>query len=382
MPGRVWYCCMLACLPAVWSAAAHGEVRCQGEGCVASQLGDDTFVAGGEIRIDDELPGDVLAAGGRVELAGSIGGDAVVAGGGIEIASAVADDVYAAGGRVELSGPVGGSARLGGGEIVIERGARIEGGVSLGGGHALIEGFVGRYLQGGAGKFRLNGSVDGDVDVGAGELEIGPEARIEGRLRYRSEHEARIDPAARIAGGVERVEFTRDWQSRVTQVARPFAWFMSALWLLGSALLGILLLIAWPAFTARAARAARSQSLQSAMLGFAFVVAVPVLVVLLFVTVIGIPLGIATLLGYLITLIIGWLLTAIALGDLAVERLAPARSERLGSRVLAFLLAFVLITLALKIPWLGSILRLVVLVLGTGALVLALYRSWSQPAAA
>jgi len=382
MPGRVWQCCMLACFFAVWSAAAQGEVSCQGEGCVASQLGEDTFVAGGEIRIADALPGDVLAAGGRVELAGSVDGDAVVAGGSVEISSAIADDVYAAGGRVELSGPVGGSARLGGGEIVIQRGSRIEGGVSLGGGHVLVEGFVGDYLQGGAGKLRLNGTVDGAVDVGAGELEIGPDTRIEGRLRYRSEHEARIDPAARIAGGVERVEFTRDWQSRVTQVARPFAWFMSALWLAGTALLGILLLVAWPTFTARAARTARSRSLQSAMLGFAFVVAVPVLVLLLFVTVIGIPLGIATLLGYLITLIIGWLLTAIAVGDLAVERIAPARRDLLGSRVPAFLLAFALITLALKIPWLGSILRLVVLVIGTGALVLALYRSWSQPAAA
>jgi hypothetical protein len=43
----------------------------------------------------------------------------------------------------------------------------------------------------------------------AGALELGPQARIAGRLRYASNEEVKRDPAAQVGGGIERMEIAR-----------------------------------------------------------------------------------------------------------------------------------------------------------------------------
>jgi cytoskeletal protein CcmA (bactofilin family) len=357
--------------------ATTGEaaVTCQGEDCVATQMGDDTFVAGGEVRIDTELPGDALIAGGSLIVRGSIDGDVAAAGGRVEVSSTIDQDLYAAGGEVEVDGTIRGSARLAGGQVLLGPSSHVGKGVSLGAGRAVLEGSIGGYLQGGAGELTINGTIEGDVDVGTGELVIGPQARIAGQLRYRSPEEAQIDPAAEITGGIDYVMADDDWIHYGPESVRPIARVARSIWLAGAALLGVLAMLAAPAFTARSGRLARTELGLVTVVGFAFLVTVPAAAVMTMITVIGIPLGIALLLGYTVAIFLGWLFAVVALGDGALGRFKPDGLARPGPRIVAFLLAFVVVVLLGRLPWVGGLVSLAVLVIGTGAFVLALWRS-------
>jgi len=46
-----------------------------------------------------------------------------------------------------------------------------------------VHGPIDGYLRVGAGRVLINAAIGGDVEVGAGSLELGPNARITGRLR-------------------------------------------------------------------------------------------------------------------------------------------------------------------------------------------------------
>jgi len=360
---------------AVTCGAAAAAILCEGDDCAATQMGDDTFVAGGEVRIDAHLPGDALIAGGAVTLRGAIEGDVAIAGGTLEVSSTISEDLYAAGGEIELDGSVGGNARLAGGQVTFGRDSRIDGGVSIGAGEADFEGVITGYLQGGAGEMRINGTVEGDVDVGAGELIVGPQARIGGRLRYQSPEEARIDPAAEISGGVERTTEERGWRNGDFGLVGPAARTARFAWLAGTALLGVLVILAAPSFSARSARLAATEIGLVAITGFAFLVAIPVAAVLMMITVLGIPLGIALALGYLVAMLLGWLFAIIAIGDRGLAKFASDAAGRPGARILAFLAAFIVVALLAQLPWIGGLVTLAVVVIGTGAFVLSIWRS-------
>jgi hypothetical protein len=109
----------------------------------------------------------------------------------------------------------------------------------------------------------------------------------------------------------------------------------------------------------------------SILIGFIGIVCIPVAVVILLVTVVGIPLAMALLAAYFLLLLFGYASSGVAAGGLALRRLAPQRSS-LGWRVLAAAVCMALIILAGRIPILGGIVVLVALLTGVGALLLQL----------
>ena len=67
------------------------------------------------------------------------------------------------------------------------------------------------------------------------------------------------------------------------------------IWLAGWIIAGSVLLALWPGFSRSVSEAARSQPGTALLLGFAVLVCVPVALLLLIISIIGIPLGLANL---------------------------------------------------------------------------------------
>lgn len=90
---------------------------------------DDLVTVGGTVSIEAELRDDLIAAGGRVRIypSASIAGDVVIAGGEVELAGDIGGNVMAAGGRVVLAGSVAGDVEVTAGKVVVEPGAQIMG---------------------------------------------------------------------------------------------------------------------------------------------------------------------------------------------------------------------------------------------------------------
>ena len=342
---------------------------------VQGTMGGDYYAAGRNIELTDEVEGDVFAAGCPVLIESHVKGDGALAGCQITLRGKIDHDLYAAGGSVRLEGEIAGNARMAGGQITISRQARIAGRTTLAGGRVEISGNTGRYLKVFANKLRLNGEVQGDADLTARSIEIGPAARIMGKLIYRSAKEAKIDPAAQIAGGTTHLtlEVSKS-AAQAGRVALVVFLIFKLVCLLGLMLLGMVLILVFPKFAQDAAGTIASDPGKSLALGLALLVTLPFAAMLLMMTVIGIPLGMTVLLFYPLALLIGYLTAAYFIGARSAAKLRPGIAMTRGRRILSLVLALLALSIIGLVPILGELVIFIALLAGLGAWMLHGYR--------
>jgi cytoskeletal protein CcmA (bactofilin family) len=365
--------CLLALtLPAVSLASQQHDAG----------FGSDRFIAGDDVRVEEAIAGDAFLAGGRTELRSRVAGDVVVTGGQVDLTGDVGQDLYAAGGDVRVESLVEGNVRAAGGTVEVARYADLRGSATLAGGRVLVGGKVAGNVQAYGNRVTIDGEIGGDVDVSAEEIQIGPTARIGGRLTYRSPNEAEIGPGAAVAGGIgRRGGSDGGWDAR-PGFGGVVAGIGRAMWFTGVFLTGIVLLLLMPRFTREAAAGVRSDALASAALGFAILVAVPIGILMLFITIIGIPLGLAAMFGYGLLLILGYFTAALFIGDLLLLRLGEPRASRTPWRIAFLLLGLVVLALLRHVPWIGGAAVFVLFLAGLGAWTLRSWRGFGgRPAA-
>lgn len=155
---------------------------------VSEDIDDDYYVAGDErVVIEGNVNGDLIVAGGIVDVEGDVQGNLYAVGGMVTIDGTVEGDVYTAGGQLEMNGAVNGSVFAGGGTININgdiaedlntAGGQVNVKGTIGddlraaGGYLVIDGTVGDDVMAGAGVFELTGDVKGDVRVGGDDVTI------------------------------------------------------------------------------------------------------------------------------------------------------------------------------------------------------------------
>jgi hypothetical protein len=367
---RHWILAFGAALLALAVTSADADDR---RPAVHSDFGADRFSAGALVRIDRPVDGDLFAVGGSIDADGAVGGDAVLAGGNVRIGAPVAQSVYAAGGQLVINAPIGRNVRIAGGQVEIGRRGEIAGNLSVAGGEVRIDGRVKGYLRGGGGSVRIDGPVDSDVEVRAGEVELGPNARIAGRLRYASRDEIRSDPAAQVQGGIERLTFAVK-PARPDLAARASHAPVGRAWSLGLMLIAAVLSAALPQFYPNVVATMRTRPGLSVLIGFIALVCIPAAALLLLLTVIGVPLALLVVALYFALLLIGYVSAGIGLGDWALQRHGGERAKRTAWRLLAAAGGMLVITLLARLPWVGTPVAVAAMLLGLGALVLQVPR--------
>lgn len=329
---------------------------------------EDLYLAGGRVEVAAEVKGDVMAAGGNVTVDGRVSGDVMAAGGEVEIAATVEDDVRAAGGSVKVRGRVGDDAALAGGRVEIGRDARIGGRAFLVGGEVRVAGQVAKALKAGGGTVVLEGEVLGDAEITAERVEVGRAAHVAGTLRYASAVPAVIAPGARIDGPLVRLDLPARPGGRGARA------LVGIIFLAGIALVGVVALLLAPRSAGSAARLLGGEPWKCLGSGLVALVVPPPVFGLVFLSGIGIPLALVAAALWVVLLLLGYLLGALFLGDLALRRLGVVPS--LGKTVLAFLLALVALRLLRFVPFLGALVQAAVLVAGTGTIAVAAIRAW------
>ena len=146
-----------------------------------------------------------------------------------------------------------------------------------------------------------------------------------------------------------------------------------------------LLLLVFTGFSRRAASTMLTMPWRALAAGVAVFVGTPMLAVLLCVTLIGIPLGIALMMLFPLMLLIGWIVGVFGLSQRlrrAVQKSAPSESS--SAMMVFFALTLLLVMLIGSLPVVGSLLVAAIWLLGTGACALELYnqvRSGRKPPA-
>jgi hypothetical protein len=371
----------LRCLAAAVCAAVVSAAGAADDPRTAERrMGSDVFIGGGTVSVHDPVGGDLFIAGGAVDVDAAVGGDAVAAGGKVRIGSEVGQSIYAAGGQVNVNGKVGRNLRIAGGQVEIGPKGEVVGNVSAAGGQVRLYGAVRGHVQAAGGRVLIDAPIGGDVVATSGHVELGPQARIAGKLRYRSGEALHKDPAAQVSGGIE--QLTPAWGGSAAAPAQEpparghgvgaIGW----VWTAGLIVLAAVWLALAPGISARSSQLLRQRTGITVLLGFIWLVCVPVLALLLLLTVIGIPLALFVAAAYLAVLPLAYVSAAVGVGDWALTRWQAARAAALGWRIGAAGLALLLLNALGNVPWLGALLAFAVLLAGLGALLLL----WRRPA--
>jgi len=319
----VWIALVLVTIVAVLPGRVAAAELLAGSSVVigtSERLNDDLYAAGNTIEIGGEVTRDVFAAGSTVIVSGRVGGDVTAAAGTIRVTGPVAGSVRVAGGEIDVTAPVGWDlAVLGAGSVTVGRTATIGHDVAIiGAGTVTVDGTVRGSVKGTVGTLLVNGQIDGDIDVEADRVELRDNADVRGALRYRAPQPASIAPGARIAGPQEYTPTPgAEQRERESFARRALEWIGTVLLRLAWALVaGTLLVLALPRQTARVAETLRLAPLASLLWGIGLLVGVPILVIVLAVTVVGLPAALFVLGLYIAVLYLSQVFVGIALVQL------------------------------------------------------------------
>jgi cytoskeletal protein CcmA (bactofilin family) len=323
---------------------------------------DDTLIAMGEvIRIDGDVNGDVIALGKWVEVRGHIKGTLVSLAQETEVRGSVDGDVVTGGQSVAVYGPVKGNWYAGGQNVTLEPGGSLEGDLIGAAQELEVEGVVKRSVEAAAASMTVAGTIGRDLTFMGDSVDVGSGAKIGGRLKATVDHRERvlIDSGATVAGG-KAIEIR---QGHAVRAPHHFS-ILGVLFEFFSALLaGLVLILIAPVFFGGAAENAGRP--WSVAIGLAVLVAGPIAMLVVGITIIGLPLALLALAAYLCALYLAKIVVAGFLGQ-AILRSTPANRM---DWFIALLIGLAILTAAFRIPYgIGVLFRVVTICFGLGAL--------------
>jgi len=306
--------------------------------------------AGSVVIEEDETVSSVEALAGSIVIEGTVTGDVSGLAGTIRVTESgrVGGSVAAAAGNVRIDGTVGGDVSAGAGDVRVTETATISGDVAFGGGSILID-----------------GRIDGDVEAGGESVTLGPNAAIGGELRYDAAQFTR-DPASTVADGVVN---DQNLGSGTPTTMLPSG-TAAVYGLLANLVLGVILLLAFPAFSARLAGRVATSPGKTGGVGLLTLLGTPIALVLIAVTIVGIPLAVLGAAAFGLGI---WV--AVVYGQYAVGAWVLRQTGR-DDRWVALVGGLVGFAVLGLLPILGGILELIALLLGLGALMLGLRDSF------
>jgi hypothetical protein len=351
--------------PASFSAArsvvsespSFGNVYVAGFSVVTTApVSGDFSAVGGSITVAAPIAGDGLLLAGSLSSRASVAGDLRAVGGNISIEKIIAGDLVALGLSVNDAGRAGGSVFIGALNTVLTNGA--SGPVTIYGNNISL-----------AGDFAEDVNI-----VAAGRLTLAPNTTIHGKLSYEAPETATIPASATIVGGIEykNVSYLPD-----AGTSRALAFisvgFFLFIRILGALILAGLLAGLFPRLAEviidRAYTIRLRSILLTTLLGFAILVATPILLVLLALTFVGIGVALLVFISYILVVLLALLYAGILLGGIVARRYARRTIVLWRDGVLG-MLAFSLIAL---VPFVGIFAILLLMSFSTGALLLTFF---------
>jgi cytoskeletal protein CcmA (bactofilin family) len=326
----------------------------------------DFFASGNSVEISGTVKGNVYAFGSQVIVDGTIEGDVIAAAGVVAIAGEVKGSVRVAGGEVDLAGKIGRNVTILAGSLEISSPANIEGNITAMAGNLDMEGSIQGKATFFSSQLRISGFIGKELTAYVGHMRLTSRAKVDGNIEYNSDAEALVDEGAEIKGSVKRSPsgigdfFGDKVKKRLALSSRILGTLMNFIF---SFVLGCILIKLFPNKYSGCLEVLRRRPGKTFMVGVLVALLLPLVCLLLFITILGVPFAIA-----LIALnILGFYSAKIVTILWLAEGMAPKLRIRPGSLWLLFigLIAYFLIK---EIPLIGKLTALAVMLLGLGAI--------------
>lgn len=307
------------------------------------------FAAGSTLTVSGTVNGDVFCAGETVFITGTVNGDVYCAGQNVRISGTVNGNVRSAGQTITIAGTVQRAISLAGQSVSVEPDARVGGDATLAGFSVVVAGKLQRDAYATSETVTVTGSITRNLDVRSANV---------------------VTTGSTIGGVVTKYEPAKQ------PTHKPVDWHFVGMSL--ALLMHVMMLVTALVLVAIAPR--RFDGLADEVLkvpGKTFVTGIiaafllPVAVVLLAITVVGIPLA--------IIMALVWILLAILCGPvfayLVGRKLMPNARKPLGIMALGSVIVLALYIVPIINLFIGS----VVYIVGIGALLGAIGRALGKP---
>jgi cytoskeletal protein CcmA (bactofilin family) len=322
------------------------------------------LLTGDRVHVDGVIEGDLIASAERVTIRGTVEGSLYVLTRELEIEGSVEGSIHGAVESTRIDGEVRGSMYELGRSVVVGPGGRVGRDVSLLAERAVLDGEVGRDLVFAGDELDVDSKVGRNVQVHAAErIVLGKNADIAGDLEAGVKDEGDIERAegARI-GGELRLLPREDLGDLYRSAYRdPWVWLAHGLSLVAAFLFGLLLYALAPQLFAGELHTA-PQFFRALGYGFLVAVATPVAIVLMALTVVGIPVAVLTLFVF----VVAFYTSEIVVGAWIGTSLLPPADRSLYAFGRALFAGLAILTLAMHIPYLGPPVAIVAVLLGLG----------------
>jgi hypothetical protein len=318
-----------------------------------SVVDDDLYIAGENVVIEGVVDGDLVVFGDEITVNGTVSGDLYVFGATIDIAGSVYGSVFAFGSNVTVEGTVGSNMYIG--SMIADLDADIAKDLNIGAGTVKLAGSVGDDVRVATGQLSSEAVVTGDF-LASTESPSVNEEKISGEYILSSIPDNRDQPT---------FEFNAD-------NLRGFNLGLTIIGFVGMYIVGLLLIYAAPVKTVTIGKKITesfSEFLKSFAIGLVILLAIPVPIFILTMTLVGAPLAIllTAILIFLVTFGTLWSETAIGFKVLSLVKYKD------NQRFLSLLIGRLISVILRFIPFVGPIYTMILSTTTVGAVVRAKY---------
>ena len=315
------------------------------------------FAGGNNIDIAGTVNGDVYCAGQTINISGVVKGDVNCAGQTITVSGTIEGSLKLAGQSINISGVIGGSATIAGQSLTIDKSGVITRDLLGGSQNLTINGNVKRDVLAGSSMLTINGIIGRNVQGDAQDITVGSGGQIGGNLNYTSDNDPTIASGSVVTGTITRTAPTKDSSFSVSpQVAliSGFIYILVAVMIVALALAGL-----FPRILNEATASAIKRPGITFLTGALGMFLTPFAIVILLMTIVGIPLAILTMTAWAIILMLSTPFAGYLLGRIILKKSKqPIVIMSLGVSILI---------VTYFIPIIGFITSVGALLFGTGS---------------
>lgn len=311
---------------------------------ITKEIRGDIYILGEDIGIEESIGGDVIGMGETVNInSKEVNGNIRLISRVLNINSKNMKNITSTAGIINIGKDATAQGIYLAGEEINFKG--------------VCEGF---YATGGT--IIINGKVNGDLNVTCDEFIIAKDGNITGSIKVNSPK----DPIVNSNVSISDIDYTRIENSKYENEFRSLIGFGTLISIIASLLIGIILYSIFKKFFIHSDYDLMNESFKVALSGIGSLLLVPIISILLFITIIGLPLGIITFIMYFIVLYISPTIMGIVAGRLIFKERNP---------YLQVLGGIIIIRLMSLLPFIGSVTWILSGIIVQGLIIYEFYKN-------
>jgi cytoskeletal protein CcmA (bactofilin family) len=324
------------------------------------------YKVGNNIDITGTVNGDIYCAAQTVNIDAQVNGDVICVAQTITVNGKVLGNVRVAGQTVNIGASVMNNVSVAGQTLVLQNNSFISRDALIAGQSVSMDGKVGRDVTLASNTATISSSIGRDVKAKiSSEFILTSKAKIGGTVDYTSPSSWNKSPGSQVSGTIN---YHKTKPTKTSWVGWNILW--RVYWLVVITVLAVILVALFPQIFRKWSKESNKHLGYILLTGFLAMFAVPILILVSFISVVGVPLGILLLLFWIIIALLSIPTASYLVGVRVAPNIHPVLSVIVGSLILGIVGA---------IPIFGWLVSFLAYLIGTGTLLWNLKKAYNRP---